>query len=199
MQHHLLIATFLALFALMALGIPAPTGSSISNEAVSGVSPVVLAHSDGSDIVLNGTVEEAYAQQIEANPNNDEDRKNEPGEAGTLPGNFGLEAYTLRCSQYYAVEPGPVKEGIKYLRKVGGKPHLGRGPRKCGRVSCSWDTGIFWCNDDTKPRSLPSFNNIADGAQVILSRCCPDLSCGVFSGELNHPDKWRAVVQRAHC
>lgn len=111
------------------------------------MSSVVQAYPGAPNITLNGTIQEVYAQLLEINPNYDEDWKNEPSEMGTVSDAFNLWAYTLRCSPNNGVTQGPVKEGIEYLRKVRGQPHLGRGPRKCERVSCSWNTGIFWCND----------------------------------------------------
>lgn len=40
-----------------------------------------------------------------------------------------------------------IQDGIKYLRGVTGKPSMGPGPGNCGRVSCSWNAAIYWCND----------------------------------------------------
>jgi len=40
-----------------------------------------------------------------------------------------------------------IKEGIDYLRGVPGKPVLGPGPGTCKRVSCSYNSAIYWCND----------------------------------------------------
>ena len=40
-----------------------------------------------------------------------------------------------------------IKEGIRYLRGISGKPSLGPGPASCGRVSCSHGAAIWWCND----------------------------------------------------
>lgn len=37
-------------------------------------------------------------------------------------------------------------DGIKYLRTVPGQPKNPPGVASCGRVSCSWDTAIYWCN-----------------------------------------------------
>ncbi len=48
---------------------------------------------------------------------------------------------------------------------------------------------------DTKTRSLPSYNNIADGAQTIMDGCYKEgETMRGFGGSLNHPDKWRVIV-----
>lgn len=41
----------------------------------------------------------------------------------------------------------PIVEGISYLRGVPGSPSNGPGPGNCGRVSCSYESAIWWCND----------------------------------------------------
>jgi hypothetical protein len=43
--------------------------------------------------------------------------------------------------------PKAIVAAIPYLRHVPGKPSNGPGPMNCGRISCSLDTGIFWCNN----------------------------------------------------
>jgi hypothetical protein len=39
---------------------------------------------------------------------------------------------------------------------------------------------------------LPSYNNIADAIQSVFDVCGTPAG---FSGECNHPDKWRAFLQ----
>lgn len=40
-----------------------------------------------------------------------------------------------------------IRKGIDYLYKVNGRPKNGPGPGNCGRVSCSNNAAIWWCND----------------------------------------------------
>lgn len=40
-----------------------------------------------------------------------------------------------------------IRDGIKHLRSVPGKPVASPGPAACGRVSCSYKSAIWWCND----------------------------------------------------
>jgi hypothetical protein len=42
---------------------------------------------------------------------------------------------------------GAIRNGIRYLRGLNGNPTNGAGPGNCGRVSCSYDSAIWWCND----------------------------------------------------
>ncbi|KAG8424721.1 hypothetical protein J3458_001492 [Metarhizium acridum] len=40
-----------------------------------------------------------------------------------------------------------IEEGIEYLRGLAGVPRNGPGPETCGRVSCSYQAAIWWCNN----------------------------------------------------
>ncbi|KAK4167484.1 hypothetical protein QBC43DRAFT_204051, partial [Cladorrhinum sp. PSN259] len=81
--------------------------------------------------------------------------------------------YDSRACQgpWAAADCGLLQGGIDYLRGVPGKPYLANGPGICSRVSCSWDTGIYWCNHHDGPFWLDSFNDIADAANDILFYC----------------------------
>jgi hypothetical protein len=59
-------------------------------------------------------------------------------------------------------------EGINYLRGVPGNPHHGAGPGTCGRVSCSYGSAIYWCNESNTAKTLSGYNAIANSAQHIL-------------------------------
>ncbi|KAL4793143.1 hypothetical protein BDV19DRAFT_391367 [Aspergillus venezuelensis] len=91
-----------------------------------------------------------------------------------------------------------LREGISYLRV---NTHRTRtlGPGECERPSCSWNSGIFWCNDSKKPRTI-AMRHIADGAQVLYDEC-PSLRGrrGGLTGELDHPDEWRVQIGWADC
>ncbi|KAK3954333.1 hypothetical protein QBC32DRAFT_207943 [Pseudoneurospora amorphoporcata] len=75
-------------------------------------------------------------------------------------------------SKWGYAESRRVWEGIYHLRKVQGKPTSGRGPANCGRVSCSWKTAIYWCNDNPKVENqLDSYDDIAWAAEQVSSKC----------------------------
>lgn len=48
-----------------------------------------------------------------------------------------------------------IKEGIDYLQGIDGYCGLDDGPYKCARVSCSWDSAIWLCNDNDTPLRVP--------------------------------------------
>ncbi|KAK4450615.1 hypothetical protein QBC34DRAFT_461269 [Podospora aff. communis PSN243] len=82
--------------------------------------------------------------------------------------------------------------GVMYLNGVPGQPSMGPGPGVCGRVSCSHDSGIYWCNDHTTSYTLPSFVPIGEGAYAIMSWC--DYK-GWTSGQFFTQQNWNVVVR----
>lgn len=55
------------------------------------------------------------------------------------------------CFNYPLTKYGAIEDGIDYLRHVPFQPTNGPGPGNCGRVSCSWNAAIWWCNDVSSP------------------------------------------------
>ncbi|CAJ2504629.1 Uu.00g120230.m01.CDS01 [Anthostomella pinea] len=45
------------------------------------------------------------------------------------------------------VEGGPLQDGINYLKKHDRPCTADPGPRVCARISCSWNSAIWLCND----------------------------------------------------
>ncbi|KAH7321106.1 hypothetical protein B0I35DRAFT_477622 [Stachybotrys elegans] len=64
-----------------------------------------------------------------------------------------------------------IRDGIVYLHGVPGRPSIPAGPRVCHRVSCSWGSGIWWCNDNNFSKTLGSYKDIANGAQACNNEC----------------------------
>ncbi len=101
----------------------------------------------GPTVLLNGTVEEVHAELLKLNP--DWDTEYLPKKSS-----FRLaKRYDFTGAQYFCGDRWPpcstdkIVEGIRYLRGVGGQPINGPGPGKCSRVSCSYNSAIWWCND----------------------------------------------------
>jgi len=40
-----------------------------------------------------------------------------------------------------------IYQGTLYLDGLKDTPTMAPGPRECARVSCSWDSAIWWCSD----------------------------------------------------
>ena len=102
----------------------------------------------GATVVLNGTAQEVHAQLLQINPNYDAEfaavtaKRAAPEPVST----FRKRDHTI-CDNFPQCSRGRIGEGIDYLRGVAGRPGNGPGPGNCGRVSCSYNSAIWWCND----------------------------------------------------
>ncbi|KAH6679576.1 hypothetical protein B0J14DRAFT_558889 [Halenospora varia] len=66
-----------------------------------------------------------------------------------------------------------IEDGIKYLNRVaktGRKCDVGLGPGNCVRISCSYNSAIYLCNDNNYGME-PNCDYIASYAQNLLNRC----------------------------
>jgi len=58
---------------------------------------------------------------------------------------------------YKGCDPDVIWEGYQYLRGLAGNAQLSAGSTgTCGRVSCSWDDGIWFCQDVSSLLFLPT-------------------------------------------
>ncbi|KAG6146040.1 hypothetical protein E4U37_000545 [Claviceps purpurea] len=96
---------------------------------------------------------------------------------------------------------GTLNGGIDYLRKIrkGRHPRNGPGPRNCGRVSCSENTAIFWCNDTDQTKILDSFSDIALGAEIVVYRCAMDGYDATVSGQAFLFGDYSVIVGYSKC
>ncbi|KAK6821912.1 hypothetical protein PG987_014737 [Apiospora arundinis] len=86
---------------------------------------------------------------------------------------------TYTCLATYRSDPSiqRIHEGIKYLRSLGDRmcgDHGGSdGKSGCGRLSCSYNAAIKWCNMGTDYYETKC-SAFADYAQDILNHCTGD-------------------------
>ncbi|KAL4863795.1 hypothetical protein BDV12DRAFT_201728 [Aspergillus spectabilis] len=128
---------------------------------------------DAPPVIFNGTVDKVYDRFREINPNYENDWED------AAPASTPLE-YT--------------KTNIEWIRMMDTKPIRPGG--KCQRVRCMQNSAITWCNFDRKSKTLLSFDNIADGAQVIINNCAKD---GGVGGVHWHNDLWAVFVKKEVC
>jgi hypothetical protein len=111
---------------------------------------------DGRTAILNGTVQQVYKQLVEIDPNY-------RPEFGIVDNKYlaprpaqNRESQALRemerhswsdCGHFDPATTEAVWQGIYHLSHVPGRPVSIPGPGVCGRVSCSYDSAIWWCND----------------------------------------------------
>lgn len=138
------------------------------------------------DITVTGTIEDVVSRlahlypEYVAPPNEDSGKDADPALDGPYSRKMSDKAgagWHDQCDVYDFADQAAIVDGISYLRGVKGSPANGPGPGSCGRVSCSYDAGIWWCNNDEKSKIIGDFSMIADGAQQIWNDCnrvfCP--------------------------
>ncbi|KAI3393919.1 hypothetical protein diail_3481 [Diaporthe ilicicola] len=174
-----------------------------------------------STTILNGTVQEIIQQLIDINPHYpvpaslfDGSNNISPDDtAGVSPdalpttgqgvadiGNQDDPASTssICTDRWIFARWTAIGDGIDYLRGLKpGRPANGPGPGACGRVSCSWGSAIYWCNDDDERKELDSWGRIADGAQTIRDTCWYDAGGAslLTRGQVFDPEGWNVIVR----
>ncbi|KAK0672294.1 hypothetical protein QBC41DRAFT_299781 [Cercophora samala] len=166
--------------------------------------PVNLTDPNSATVSITGTIERAVAKMEADYPgwnatfmargppppsdgNNRDDQ--EPPQVGTFNCRPKGEDFASR---------GAIRAGIQYLRKVPGTAKNGAGPDNCGRVSCSWNSAIIWCNQDDVEKEV-EWNQIADGARDISYKCLFDVHVNVVRGHVDYDDKWGVIVRKDTC
>ncbi|KAL4807454.1 hypothetical protein BDV18DRAFT_167982 [Aspergillus unguis] len=198
-MRYLLTTLLLTVYATLVCARPTITQINPEDDAVDSYD--VIPYPGADTITLNGTLSEVYAQVLEINPNYEQDWSNGDTTVTESESTSNLERRAdenadIHC--YHKINKGwvgPAEDGIEHLRQFKLPPGL-KG-NTCKKVSCSGNTAISWCNDRSTLRVLPSFNNIADGAQVILNKCKGKLN--TVGGWLGHNDDWRVFVDQAKC
>ncbi|KAF5007077.1 hypothetical protein FDECE_6581 [Fusarium decemcellulare] len=171
----------------------------------------VKAFRDGPELHLNGTIEEVHAELLSLNPNYDADFANQGPDDDedrvTLEKRTDFSNANTNCNFPGNLAYAPrVDQGIKYLRGVKGKPGMPAGPGACGWVSCGYNAGIWWCNDDKMSKTLNSFGSIADGAQRVRDKCSHRFSNPGGTGDIMrvkgqafHSTHWNVIVREIKC
>lgn len=106
----------------------------------------------GPTVDVAGTVQNVYEELEKINPSfisdfglGDSDNSTSLA-APVASRGYSIESIHCDWGGDYATGQ-TILEGIKYLRGVPGQPKGGPGPGNCARVSCSYNSAIYWCND----------------------------------------------------
>lgn len=102
-------------------------------------------------ITLSGTVQEIYSQVLQRNPNfklkpNSSRKERRETDLG-LSLNKRWALTDQYCGIFSNAYCGAIAAGVNYFYGVPGSPINGPGPGNCGRASCSYGSGIWWCNN----------------------------------------------------
>lgn len=132
----------------------------------------------GPRVILNGTVQQVHAKLLEINPNYDNEfaaLMNSSSEHGNSTHALETRAKfywdKINCNGPWSVcERTKIMDGIEYLRNLFGRPRNGGGPGNCGRVSCSWNAAIWWCNDVGATRPIQAQTTADQGCRTPTIR-----------------------------
>ncbi|KAF8866222.1 hypothetical protein BDZ45DRAFT_720358 [Acephala macrosclerotiorum] len=136
----------------------------------------------GHEVQLNGSIEEMHAQMKVIHPDFDPDalvqarklaRENGPQDERNIMAREANNKAALYCCPndpwgWSSATTSIIEEGIDYLNHFNGL--CGVGARSCVRISCSWNSGIYLCNDAYNGIT-PSCVYMASYAQDIIDDC----------------------------
>lgn len=147
-------ALFLGALAAAWAALASPLGPAAAELAARGLTVheaewQVQAFRDGPLLQLNGTVQEVHRQLTALNPNYEADFGGNATEAGDVEarGEYWADSKVTCGAPWYGYTERGYNEAVHYLSWHKGRPNMGAGPRQCWRVSCSWNTGVYICND----------------------------------------------------
>ncbi|KAI6914266.1 hypothetical protein KC318_g765 [Hortaea werneckii] len=153
----------------------------------------------GDDVELQGTIESVAAQLRDINPDWHPGvvGKNTPSKTDTAK---RAEISPPLCNddlggQRYA-RTRILSNGADYLKGLNG--NCRQPPRSCGRVSCSYDAGISFCNDGNNDIYVPcaELGRRVDGIVGL----CGDGGTRMFTkGQVFDTDNWNVIAARSDC
>ncbi|KAM7192419.1 hypothetical protein V8F20_008879 [Naviculisporaceae sp. PSN 640] len=188
------LATFcIAALALVVSGLEAPIPGYTMEDIIWEVEP----WNNGTLLNITGTVQKVYEVLKEINP----DLVKGVNTTTALPPSLlqGAQNDEYDCNPIGTLSAnyGAIIDGVHYLAGVPGKPVQGPGPKSCGRVSCSYNSAITWCNDGKNTKTLNSLEMIADCAQILCLHCyIKEEQC---KGVRYEPGDWNCRIYRDEC
>ncbi|KAJ8121737.1 hypothetical protein ONZ43_g1885 [Nemania bipapillata] len=88
---------------------------------------------------------------------------------GTNPDHH-LSNTTVQCGGPEA-DPRRIDQGIDYLNHLPNSSKCSNAAKTCGRISCSWNSAIWFCNDKTVPSNVYQCNMFGKYAKAIVDEC----------------------------
>ncbi|KAI6817672.1 hypothetical protein KC367_g3536 [Hortaea werneckii] len=153
----------------------------------------------GDDVEVQGTIESVAAQLREINPDWHPGvvGKNTPSKTDSAK---RAEISPPLCNddlggQRYA-RTAILSNGADYLKGLSGV--LRQPARSCGRVSCSYDAGVTFCNDGNEaiPVAAAELGRRVDGIVGL----CGDGGTRMFTkGQVFDTDDWNVIAARSDC
>ncbi|GBF65816.1 hypothetical protein TMEN_8534 [Trichophyton mentagrophytes] len=190
----LLLALIFAAIMILA----SPTEESFITSSMVYIGPVTPG---GENVTLEGSIQEIFHQILKLNPSyKQEDFHDTPDshahQVGTnlekrIPGDIICDpSGTKRAWRKH------IEEGVAYLKRAPQASLCRVRNRACSRISCSWDSGIFLCNDRDSwfEEFCPVLGNYAD---EILRGC--QQSRTKVAGQKFDPQNYNVLVKFDKC
>ncbi|KAJ4313268.1 hypothetical protein N0V84_009496 [Fusarium piperis] len=146
----------------------------------------------GEDVTLEGTVEEITSKVKKTNPD------------------FGLEIRPEKRAEFGKVNCGwggsgkasglAIGDGIKYLNGFGdGYCGLDDGPYKCARISCSYNSAIWLCNDNDTPLRVRC-GDLEPFIRKIVDDCYTwGFGEPMVQGQIFTNENWNVILGKDKC
>ncbi|KAI0196142.1 hypothetical protein EV127DRAFT_466492 [Xylaria flabelliformis] len=159
-----------------------------------------LIDKDSGQMSFTGlSLQQIHEQIREINPNFSWSRKIEPESQDSWDEDRGNILCDMAWNPKFA-SVFHIRQGIAYLHKIHGNCTNGPGPGNCARVSCSYGSGIWFCNDNSHPTSVPC-STFGDRAWDIIEKC---YAFGNFPTDSVHGQAfdtagWNVIVAGTDC
>ncbi|KAI7309610.1 hypothetical protein KC315_g12920 [Hortaea werneckii] len=153
-------------------------------------------------VTLEGCVESLREQILKINPdyfkNQDKTSASSTLAARTIGGCRGRAiGKNVQCGvPYGTVHGSDISSGLVYLSNIGGCMTLGG--KQCSRVSCSYNSGIFACNDNSDTVQAP-FSLISDIGGDMFGQCAGFDDGADFTAQAFTDEGWNVLMKRQSC
>ncbi|KAK0701134.1 hypothetical protein B0T21DRAFT_300738 [Apiosordaria backusii] len=161
--------------------------------------PINVTDPNSATVSVTGTIEQAVAKMEADYPGwNATFMSQEPPSPPGVVKIFEPDHYDCNVEGDNMASQLPIWEGIEYLRKLNDTAKNGPGPENCGRVSCSYNSAIIWCNNNNFEKEL-RWKDIADASAYVIVRCAPDDTVWVKGHGEYTKDGWYVVIRGDWC
>ncbi|ODA82670.1 hypothetical protein RJ55_01178 [Drechmeria coniospora] len=190
-------------FILITIALAAfPSGdASVLTPAVVPMEWQVQAFVDGPTLTLNGTVQDVERQLIAINPNyKTADFHNRTAAGRDVERRLDFSGADIICSKklFGSVKSKGFNDAYARFNNMQGRPNLPPGPKVCSRISCSWDTALWLCNDMPGRMLLDTWNTVFKALNEIWRRCSNNSNKGV-GGQIFHRTNWNMIMTSDRC
>ncbi|KAL9115525.1 MAG: hypothetical protein Q9227_000846 [Pyrenula ochraceoflavens] len=213
MYRQAIVASVLTALLTGALVTAIPAPAPIPGYKVEHFTWEVEPHAGAKPLVVSGTVQDVYAAASKINPNFEAERCNHTSaskrdivEATASPSESNLNCDEVQG--WHGADLRYIQDGLKHLRGLEGYAASSPGPGTCGRVSCSYASAIWWCNDvpilqNINPMKV-AWEAISNSVDYSISNCplCPgggpyDAPC-IFAQNFM-PKGWNTIIRSDDC